>query len=162
MFTFLAVAPLAHAGDVKPTSITVREVLSLAQGLRNLDGHIIVIKRNGQDDTVMIPWEFGSGSLRLRIANDIAITDAVVSKAEQARQSIFKEALAKAGGVPELKPNTPEYAAFLKQYEDLLDQQAPGGLDLAHIKASELKLDKNEIPVTVLTALKPILDIDVQ
>jgi len=29
---------------------------------------------------------------------------------------------------------------------------------LAHIKTSELKLDKNEISVTVLAALKPIID----
>jgi len=144
-----------------PAGITVRDALGLAQGLRNLDGHLVVIKRGGQDETVMIPWEFGSGSLRLRIANDIAILDRITTAAEQVRQALVKEALHNAGAT-ELKPGAPETAEFLKQYEEALDQPASGAQDLARIKASELKLDRNEIPVTVLTALKPILDMDVQ
>jgi hypothetical protein len=147
----------AAADDAK--KITVGEVIALSQALRNLDGHLIVIKRNGQDETVMVPWEFGSGSLRMKIAGDIAIADRIVNAAEQSRVGMMKEAMHKAG-VAELKPGAPETDAFLKQYQETMEQPAAGAKDLQRIKASELKLDKNEIAVTVLAALKPILDAD--
>jgi hypothetical protein len=139
----------------------------LATALRNLDGHIIVIKQNGQDATIMTPWEFGSGSLRLRIANNIIIVDAALKTAEDTRIAIVKELLKKASdrtGAPvtDIKPDMPESAEFQKQFADLMAQPAAGTQDLGRIKTSELRLDKNEIPVTVLSALAPILDQDVK
>jgi hypothetical protein len=154
----LAAFPVARAEE--PKKITVGEAIALAQALRSLDGHIVVIKRNGQDDTVVSPWEFASGSLRLRIASDMAIADRIANAAEQGRQAMVKEILQKAG-VSELKPGAAETEDFLKQYQEVMDQPATGAQDFARIKASELKLDKNEIPVTVLNALAPILDRDV-
>jgi hypothetical protein len=56
----------------------------------------------------------------------------------------------------------PESADYQKQYLDLMAQPASGTQDLGRIKTSELKLDRNEIPVTVLAALAPILDQDVK
>ena len=153
----LAASPVRSA---EPARITVREALALAQALRNLDGHMTVIKQNGsQDQTVMIPWEFGSGSLRLRIANDLTIVAAVEASLEKARQSIVKEIL-KNHDATEIKPGTPEYDQFMKQYAEILEQPAAGAIDLGRIKASELRLDKNEIGVTILQALKPIMDAD--
>ena len=141
------------------SKITVREALSLAAALRNLDGHMVVTKQNGVEQTIMIPWEFSSGSLRLRIANDLAIAGAAETSLEKARQAIVKEIQKEHGGA-EIKPGTPEYDLFLAQYSEALDQPAAGTQDLVKIKASELKLDHNEIAVTVLTALRPILEID--
>jgi len=146
-------------------ALTLAQPLSVA--LRNLDGHMIVIKQNGQDATVMTPWEFGSGSLRLRIANNITILDAALKTAEDTRLAIIKELLKKASDrtgspVTEIKPDMPESAEFQKQFADLMAQPAAGTQDIARIKTSELKLDKNEIPVTVLSALGPILDQDVK
>lgn len=164
----LALSPLfltapAFAGD----KITLAQAQPLSTALRNLDGHLIVIKQNGQDATVMTPWEFGSGSLRLRIANDLTIVDAALGAAETVRQSIIRELLKKASDrtgttVNELKPDMPENAEFQKQFTDLMAQPANGTQDLGRIKASELRLDKNDIPVTVLSALAPILDQDVK
>jgi len=146
-------------------ALTLAQPLSVA--LRNLDGHMIVIKQNGQDATVMTPWEFGSGSLRLRIANNITILDAALKTAEDTRLAIIKELLKKSSDrtgspVTEIKPDMPESAEFQKQFADLMAQPAAGTQDIARIKTSELKLDKNEIPVTVLSALGPILDQDVK
>ena len=154
----LLTLPAAPLRAEPPAKITVRQAISLAQALRNLDGHMTVIKQNGADQTIMIPWEFGSGSLRLRIANDLSIAAAVEASFETARKAVIKEI----GGAATPNPGTPEYEALLKQMNDVLDQPAGGAQDLARIKASELKLDKNEIPITVLTALEPILDNDVK
>lgn len=159
----LVVAAPAFASD--KIALSVAQPLSVA--LRNLDGHLIVIKQNGQDGTVMVPWEFGSGALRLRIANNITILDAALKTAEETRIAIVKELLKKASdrtGAPviDIKPDMPENAEFQKQFADLMAQPAAGTQDLARIKTSELHIDKNEIPVTVLSALAPILDQDVK
>ena len=48
--------------STEPGKITVREALSLATALRNLDGHMIVTKQNGVEQTIMIPPGISSGS----------------------------------------------------------------------------------------------------
>lgn len=147
--------------------ITVQEVQPLSTALRNLDGHMVIIKQNGADNIVMQPWEFGSGSLRLRIANNISITDHSLKLIEEARLGIVKEGLKKLKArtgedATEIKPGTPEFDESQKQFTEFLAEAAPGTQDLSRIKAAELRLDKNEIPVTVLSALKPIMDDDVK
>jgi len=151
--------PPSDARTASERAVTVRDAMSLAIALRNLDGHLAIIKQNGQDATVMVPWEFGSGSLRLRIASDLAIASLSEKAAEDTRLAIVKEILKKSGG-NEVKPGTPDYEELVRQYEQATALPAPGARDLAKIKASELKLDKNEIPVTVLQALWPILEQD--
>lgn len=151
-----------------PAKITVLQAQQLSTALRNLDGHMVVIKQNGQDATIMQPWEFGSGALRMRIANDLSIIDASLALAETARQGIVKEQIKKATertgekDLKDLKADWPEATEFQRQYNDLMAAPAAGTQDLSRIKASELRLDKNEIPITVLTALGPILDQDVK
>lgn len=167
LFPILFLAGLGPAIAGETGKITVQEAQQLSTALRNLDGHMVVVKQNGTDNVIMQPWEFGSGSLRLRIANDIAIVDHSMKLIEEARVGLVKEGLKKVKArtgedATDMKPGTPEYDEFQKQYADLIAQPAPGTQDLARIKASELKLDKNEIPGTVLTSLGPILDNDVK
>jgi hypothetical protein len=153
----LALASPPSAFAEKPAKLSIRDAIALTSALRNMDGHMVVIRPNGQDATIMIPWEFGNGSLRQRIANDLAILDPVAANAERVRQAIIQEILKKSGAA-EIKPATSDFEEFQRQYNQALDQPAPGTQDLARIKAAELKLDQNEIPVTVLQAMKPILD----
>jgi hypothetical protein len=163
-----AVYQQAFAQENRPTKITVAQALSLLSGLRTLDGHQVIVKQNGADAVVVQPWDFGSGLLRLKIANDISILAAVEKSAEDARVSIIKEIVK---GLPPDKdgkppvgivPGTPEFDDFQRQYTEVLNGPAAGTQDLARIKASELKLDKNELSVTALSALSPILDQDVK
>ena len=156
---FVFPIPVAFAAEAP--KLTVAQTLSLLTALRNLDGHQVVVKNNGQDVIMMQPWDFGSGLLRLKIANDITIAAAVEKGLDDARLAIMKEILKDKPGTTSLQPDTPEMAEFVKQYGEAISAPAKGVQDLAHIKASELKLDKNEIPVTALSALQPILDIDV-
>ena len=162
-FTILFIAAAFPAFGADKISLTLAQPLATA--LRNLDGHLIVIKQNGQDATVMTPWEFGSGSLRLRIANNITILDAALKTAEDTRLAIVKELLKRASDrtgtqITDIKPDMPENVEFQKQFADLMAQPAAGTQDLARIKVSELKLDRNEISPTVLSAMAPILDND--
>lgn len=143
---FVTILLLTTAALADPSKITVREALALAGALRSMDG--------GSKG-----YEFGSGVIRLKLANDLAIVQAVEASTEKARQSIVREIL-KGSGAVKIEIGTPEYDNFSTQYNAVLDQSAPGTQDLARVKASDLKLDKNEIPVTVLSAMKPILDID--
>jgi hypothetical protein len=139
--------------------LRARDAMALAQALRELDGRKQVVKVNGQDTIVVTPWEFGSGSLRLRIANDLAILSAVEQQMTTIRAAIFRE-VTKGGSQTDIPPGSPEAAAFMKQFEDALNQPAAGTQDLARIKASELRLDRNEIMPSVLEGLRPILDQD--
>ena len=150
MFAILF-SPAAMAAD----RLTVRDSLALATALRALDGRAIVVK----DGTVMQPWEFGSGSLRLRIAIDLGIVARVEQATEAARTLIIREILERKG-LAEIKMGTPEFDEFTRQYTDILELPASGTDGLQRIKASELKLDRNEIPASVIAALKPVLDID--
>lgn len=144
-------------------TMTIREALLVLTGLRNLDGHMIVVKQGAQDNTVMTPWEFHNGRLRQRISNDEVILEAVEKSTEAARVAILREILKKMPpGTSRLDAGSPEQVEFQRQYDDVLGQPAPGAQDVSRIKVSELDLDKNEIAPTVLTALRPILDVDVQ
>ena len=81
----LIATSIAFAQDKPLVKITVAQALSLLSGLRTLDGHQVIVKQNGQDAVVVQPWDFGSGLLRLKIANDISILAAVEKSAEDAR-----------------------------------------------------------------------------
>lgn len=139
--------------------IPVRDAIVLATALRNLDGHLAIVKQNGQEGTVMVPWEFGSGNLRQRITDDLIIAAQVELATDRTRQNILREIAKKAGAV-KVDPGTPEFEEFQRQYNEVLDSPAAGTEKLERIKVSELKLDKNEIPITILAAMKPILDMD--
>jgi hypothetical protein len=159
-----ALTTTAHA-QAKP-KLTIAQALSVLVALRNLDGHMAVVKQGAQEVTIMVPWEFGSGVLRARIAGDLSLLEPVEKTTEDARQHIAKEITAKMppdkdGKAPQiLSAGTAEFADYQKQYNDVLNADCPVSDSLARIKMSALKLDKNEIPVTALSALAPILDDD--
>lgn len=161
----LIAAALAIAGtaplsaEPKKPPLTNAEALSMLQALRNLDGRITVVKQGDKDTTVMVPWEFGSGTLRLRIARNVTALAAVEKAIEDARLAIVKEILKGSGPDVTTVPEGAPMDSFRKQVADMLGQGA--AVDLSRIRASELRLDKNEIPVTVLSGLSPILDDDV-
>lgn len=138
--------------------ITISQALTVLGALRNLDGHQVIVKVNGQDTVVFQPWDFGSAVLRLKIASDINVLTAVETSQNNIRQTIIKEITKDKPPGFQIAANSPEMDEFTRQYNDLLAQPAAGSEDLAHISAAELKLDKNEIPPTTIAGLGPILD----
>jgi hypothetical protein len=152
----------AAAQEAKPP-MTVGDALQALGALRTLDGHQVVVKQNGQDVVVVQPWQFKSGALRLAIADDIAILTRLETSTDAARQNIVKEILKdmppKADGAPPVvAPGSKEMENFVKQYNDLLAVPFAKAVTLTPIDAKALNLDVNEIPVTTLSALSPILN----
>lgn len=151
----------AAAETAKPV-LTIGQALGILSAARSLDGRMVMVKQNGQDAAIMQPWDFGSGSLRVRILKTIAALEPNVKIEEDARRKIVTEILAgMPPGTTEIKSGTPEYTKFLEQREQMLKEPAVGGDQVYTIKASELRLDRNEIPISVLAGLEPILDVDV-
>lgn len=155
LLTFLSPS-VSSAG---PAAISVRDAIGLAAALRSLDGHTVVVQEAGKDIAKTMSYEFGSGTLRLRIASDLRILAGVEKQLEDARRGVVREILQSSGRAL-IDPGTPAYEDFTKQMEAILEQPASGADGLARIKASELKLDKNEIPATTLAAMAPVLDQD--
>jgi hypothetical protein len=149
----------------KSAALTVAQSLSMLQAMRVLDGRTVVVKQNGGETAVVQPWDFGSGALRLRIAKNTTALAEIEKALEDTRQAIVREILksmppAKDGTAPtEIPPGTPQWSELQKQFGDALN--APAQVTLSRIRASELKLDRNEIPGTALSAMAPILDDDV-
>lgn len=151
----LTVAPLAQAQSTE--KISVRDSLSLLAALRNLDGKPTVVK----DQVIVQPWEFKSGVIRLRIANNIAILSAVEKLTEQARVAIVMQ-VRKKYDIEKIEAHPTALEEFSKLYDQVLSEPAAGTQDLARVKTSDLRLDVNEIGVTVLSAMTPILEQDVR
>ena len=153
------VETVAPAPKIK---LTIGQALNILTAIKGLDGRTIIVKQNGQDAAIMQPWDFASGSLRLRILKNASALEPNVKLDEEARRKIVTEILA---GMPEgttdIKAGTPEYDRFFKQREQVLNEPAVGTENLYPIKVSELRLDRNEIPISVLSALEPILEMDI-
>lgn len=145
----LVIAP-AHAGD----KITNRQAIELLEGLSQLDGYPSIVK----DQVVPKPYEFGNGTLRGIISRDIAILRPIAKMIDDVRNGVLRELLKDKPGITEVKRNTPEFFELLKQLDPVLDAPASGTQDLEHFKIADLKLEKNEIPGTVLASIKVICD----
>ncbi len=143
----------AHAQDSK-IPMTVGQALQVLGALRSLDGQQVVVKMNGADAAITQPWQFKSGVLRLAIADDIAVLSKLEAATEKARVGIIRE-ITKGGD--RVQAGTPEMVEFQRQYDDLNAAPFSGVDALSKIDAKALNLDVNEIPVTTLSALTPIL-----
>lgn len=160
----MAVAIFVRGAAAESKPLSVAQALSMLQAMRNLDGHIVIVKQNGVDTAITQPWSFGSGSLRVRIATSTAALAEVEKRLDETRRSIVRELLKTLPEVDGKKPTeipagTPQWSELQRQFVEALE--APASVTLSRIKASELKLDQNEIPVTAIAALAPILDDDV-
>jgi len=160
----LLAAPALAAEAPKPP-LTTGQALNILAGMRAIDTHTIVVKQ-GADQAIIPnqPWEYGDGKFRLRISRNISALKTLADAHEEARQRIVAEIMQTMpapapGKTKEIAPNTPEFEKFSQQYKDLI--AAPAQVDLFRIKASELKLDKNEIPAESIALLAPIFDDDV-
>lgn len=159
LFTAAVTAAAAAEAPVKPTpglpdtGLTVNECLTILSGLNALDGRQVVVSAGKPDEKVInLSYDFGNAKLRMDIAHDMAVLGAIQRDSQTAQQGIFLEV----GKGADIKPGTPEYANYDKQLKDLVDR--PCHAALARIKAADLKLDRNDIPGSVLAAIDKILD----
>jgi hypothetical protein len=149
-------APLIPKAD-----LTMNECLKILRGLRGdggsnrgLDGYL-VISNAGKPNETVVPqtYRFSNPNLRMDIGQDIARLSDIPNVIEKTRQQIFLEV---AKSDLEINPSTPQMADYNKQL--VLLGESPCRVTLIHIKASDLKLDVNEIPGSVLGDIDKILD----
>jgi hypothetical protein len=135
---------------------TVLDCLTILQGLNEIDGkHPVIVNQGKPEEKVLdLPYEFGNGRLRGDIAHNIAVLTIVQRANGDAQQKIFADV---AKGADKILPGTPEGTEYDRQMRQLTS--APCAIDgLTRIKASELKLDKNEIRAGALAAIDKIFD----
>lgn len=144
------------AEALNPGKMTVLDCLQILGGLNEIDSKRQVVINAGKpnEQVVELVYEFGNGRLRQDLARNIALLSIVQRDSEAARQKVFAEV---AKGAPEIKPGTPEATEYDRQMRELTGRPCP--IDgLIRIKASELKLDRNEIRAAPLAAIDKILD----
>jgi hypothetical protein len=123
---------------------------ALSQGL---DGYDRVIRDGERERVVREPYKFDAG-LRLALAVLENRVDVLIADYNKARSALIKSLADGGAKVPEEK-----MSEFIEQHQVLLDKECEIN-DVGRIKTSELALDKNPIPASVLALLMPVLKVD--
>lgn len=147
-----SLAQQAPSDRTNATEYSNEQAYELLDGLKTLDGHQVIIRDGAKESAVMQPYTFGGGLL-LVIAGDIAKLHAVTATFEAAKRALVMQA---SKGTGQIAPGSPEWASSKEQLANMLAEKQP--IELRHIKAAELNLEKNPIPPSVLALLEPILD----
>lgn len=138
----------------EPAPITINDCLTILSGLNSLDGRMVVVNAGKPSEQVINQaYEFNNGALRGDIADNIAALTIVQRTAQEAQGKITLDI---AKGDPEIKPGTPKALEYDRQLRELVAR--PCGIPLKRVKTSDLKLDRNEIPASVLAAIDKIRD----
>lgn len=146
-----AEAKVQQADPLHPEpKLTILDCQTIFDGLSGLDGHTELSKDN---TPVVLAYKFENSRLRLNIQQNMAVLSAARQEFNKGMQGVFREIV---GDGFEIKPGTAEMARYNKQKNDA--EQLPCKANLIPISATDLKLDKNEIPGSVLAALDKILD----
>lgn len=161
---------LASEAPVKKESITEpkftrAECLTILSGLNALDGYQTVVNAGKPNEhAITKAYEFGNAKLRTTIRDNIVALSSVQEVNNKVQQDTVKELAGEDGIItPTIIGSNgkdsvinPKYTEYVKKVNE--SQQLPCPAILAHISISDLKLDKNEIPGSVLSALDKILD----
>lgn len=157
MFASLAFAQAAPvkqepSAAINPSGLTLNDCLTVLTGLNALDGYQVVVNAGKPNEQVIVrSYEFSNGDLRGDIADNIATLTAIQKTAQEAQAQIFRDV---AKGETEIKPGTPQVTEYDRQLKELTTRSCSA--QLKKIKTSDLKLNKNEIPGSVLAALDKI------
>lgn len=141
--------------------LSCQVIIDLVNNLAALDGKTRVIKDGEREQVVREPYKFKPG-LRSAIAKNVANLKAVADAYSKTKDGLIGQVT---GGMTQIAEKHGETVNpdFQKQMADF---QAVNNLLLAEIhevrlvkiKESELNLEANPIPGTVIAALAPILD----
>lgn len=129
--------------------LTLQSALTIAAGLRSLDGYDRIVKDGERERVVREFYKLGGG-LRLSIAMSLNKLDAL-QVAHQKTYSVLAMAAADEKG--EIQPA--KVAELTKAQNDMLDAEQE--IDLAPIEVAGLNLDANPIPGTTLSLIQPLL-----
>lgn len=133
VFAFSILGASASQAQSINRSLTVEQVILLSNGLKALDGFKL------------------DGPVRMVIAINIAATRPIVTGYTSVREAMIVQYAHGGAKIPDA-----EIGRFNADDRKTLQQSLE--LDFLHIKRSDLKLEENQIPPSVLALLLPILD----
>lgn len=125
--------------------ITNAQALRLRQGLAALDGY--EVEAGGK----VITQFYKLGAVRLTVAKNINLIDAVCNVFREASQKLVTELSDDKGRVPPAK---------MKEYTEAETKMlaTENEVELFPIRLADLKIDENPIPASALAMLEPVLD----
>lgn len=167
IFTALTSQAFGQTKPTAPVVITVADAISIWNAINALDSHQTgVVDKNG--NAVVAPNNFEySGAVHLVLARNAAKAYLVLKEYNDELAKLRARFDDDKAGVPkeQLADFTAEKQnAYEKRSAEML--AAPAGVEFLRVKEADLCLDakppscpvKNAIPISVLTALLPILD----
>jgi hypothetical protein len=148
----IAALLLSTAAQAENVSLTVQQTRELYVALSSLDGYDKIVKDGASEKVVKTPYAFGGG-LRLAIGRNLLAVSPTVQASIKASRDRFIQL---SNGKDKL-----DGEALVKfQAESQTMQDARASLDVIKIKPTELKLDENPIPGSVIAGLQAILTND--
>lgn len=144
---YLLVSSLALA---EPFKLRNGDLSELASALAALDGTEKQVDQGPGNPPRIIrePYKF-SGDVRARMAADLAVISEAEKSVQQQRNALIKQT---SGGGNFIDPKHPDQvAAFTVAAQTLFE--ATVSLELSPIPVSDLQLEQNAIPVSVLAIL---------
>ncbi len=134
----------------EPKFLSVDQIIRVTNGLSQLDKYDGICKDGAIEKTCPRFYNFGMG-VRLAIARNIDKGSQVGKIYTAQRQSLIARLSGGGTKVPDDK-----MGEFLAEDQKAMD--AASGVVMEHIKRSDLKLDENPVPATILYMIIPIMD----
>lgn len=134
-----AITPGSQAG------LTLRDCISVLRGLQLLDGRRVIVGAGKSTESAeTVPYKF-AGKVRSAISHNLFVLGQVQLEVDSADRRLRAE-IGK-----EIKPGSKEEEALVGKINEYAER--PCKVELDKISDSDLRLDDNEIPGTVLAAI---------
>jgi hypothetical protein len=151
-FVIVALFAIAPAfADPVATKLTVGQAWQIINALHALDGHQEIVHDGDRQSVVTVPYKFGPG-FRWALATDWTALQPIAEAYQKAARAEAGE-LSPGGAI---KDGTPEAKKFAEA--DAILQAKEQTVNIVRLKLSEFALEKNDIPISALSALSPIID----
>lgn len=132
--------------------LTMRDCITILAGLTALDGRRVIVGAGKATETAeTIPYKFAP-----KVRGAISRNLFVLGNVQQEVQAANRRAQERIGKGQPITPGSKENIEFDREMNDYLDRPCKAELD--HLSEADLKVDENDLPGTVVSALWKILD----
>lgn len=156
LFACLVALFITASASAEAFKLKLSEAQQLAQAIAALDNSPEKIVKQGEgqpDKVVRLAYDI-SGTARLALFRNLRELNSQLDDFDKTRIATVKKIWGER--TPDKDKDEAEFARFQKEFGVLLD--TPIEVKLTRIKTDDLRLDQNPIPLTVLSALTPILN----
>lgn len=149
LFVAACLALMSPAAAEDAATLTVEQVIQIGNGLAAFDGYDDICKDGQVEKSCRRPYKL-TGGVRLTIALDIAECRRIASAYTTVRQGLIVQY--GRGGI-----KVPDDAIVSFNADDRKALDAIADVKLVHLKRSDLAMDENPFPPSILALLLPIL-----